>query len=108
MNPSNISPNISLNHSHNYFRTFQILPGILPAKKKEETAYDYHYPMQHISETKIIKYVSECIFHRTQLMAMHNTVMTSNTNGVPPSEIHMQFYFTQCRTTKCQPVQILR
>jgi len=59
--------------------------------------------MQLISKTaKIFKYISECIFHRTQLMAMHNTIMTSNTNGVPPSETHMQTSFTQCRTTVSQ------
>jgi len=55
--------------------------------------------MQLISNTaKIFKYISACIFHRTQLMAVHNTVMTSNTNGIPPSETHMQCSFTQCRT----------
>jgi hypothetical protein len=51
--------------------------------------------MQHVSETaKIFKYKSVCVFHRTQLMAMHNTIMTSNTNGVPPSQTHMQNYFS--------------
>jgi hypothetical protein len=45
------------------------------------------------------QYVSECIFHGTQLMAMHNTVMRSNTNCVPPSETYMQISCTQCRTT---------
>jgi len=35
---------------------------------------------------------SECIFPRTQLMAMHNTIMTNNTNGAPSSETHMQLY----------------
>jgi len=112
MNPWNIYPKMptfSLNHLNNYCWNFQILPGILLAKKKEATEYDYHYQLQHISEaTKVFKYISECIFHRTQLMAMHNTVMTSNTNGVPPSETHMQFSFMQCRTTNCQPVKILR
>jgi hypothetical protein len=93
----------TFSHSHNYFWTFQILPGILPAKKKETTEYRYHYQIQHVSETaKIFKYASEFIFHRTQLMATHNTVMTSNTNGVPPSETHMQISFTQCRTTVSQ------
>ena len=77
--------------SHNYFWTFQILPSILPAKKKEATEYFYHLQMQEISETaKIFKYIRERIFHRTQLMAMHNTIMTSNTNGVPPSETCVQ------------------
>ena len=99
----------SLNHLNNYCWNFQILPGILPGKRKEATEYDYHYQMQHISETtEVFKYISECIFCRTQLMAMHSTVTTSNTNGVPPSETHMQFSFIQCRTTNCQPVQILR
>jgi len=47
--------------------------------------------MQEVSETvKIRKYIRERIFHRTQLMAMHNTVMTSNTHGVPPSETRVQ------------------
>ena len=59
--------------------------------------------MQLISKmAKIFKYTSECIFHRTQLMAAHNTVMTSKTNGVPPSETHMQCSYTQCRTTISQ------
>jgi hypothetical protein len=112
-NPWNISPKMSTfpptNHSNNYCCTFQISPGTLTARKKEATEYDNHYWMQHVSKTaKILQYVSESIFHRLQLMAMHNTVMTSNTNGVPPRETHKQFSFTQCRTTNCQPVQILR
>jgi len=57
--------------------------------------------MQHISETtKIFKYTSECIFHRKQLMAMHNTVMTNNTNVVPPSETHVEFL--QALQNHCQ------
>ena len=49
--------------------------------------------MQHVSDTaKIFKYTSECFFHKAQLMAMHNTVTISNTNGVPPSETHMQIH----------------
>jgi len=39
---------------------------------------------------------------KTQLMAMHNTVMTGNINGVPPSETHTQNYFSQCRTPVSQ------
>jgi len=101
-------PHFPHNHSNNYCWTFQILPVILPARKKEETEYRYHYQMQHVSKTaKIFKYISECIFHRTQLMAMHNTVMTSNTNGVPPRETHMQISFMQCKTTNCQPFHTL-
>lgn len=49
--------------------------------------------MQHVSDkAKIFKYTSECFFHKAQLMAMHNTVTISNTNGVPPSETHMQIH----------------
>jgi len=98
-------PHFPLNHSNNYCWTFQILPVILPDKKKEATEYHDHYQMQNVSETaKIFKYISEYIFHKTQLMVMHNTVMTSNTNGVPPSKTYMQISFTQCRIS--QPVQI--
>jgi len=47
--------------------------------------------MQKVSDTvKIFKYIRECIFHRTQTMAMHNTIMTINTNVVPPRETHVQ------------------
>jgi hypothetical protein len=77
--------------SHNYFWTFQIQSSILPVKKKEATEYHYHHQMYEVSATaKIFKYLRECIFHRTQLMAMHSTIMTSNTNGDPPSETCMQ------------------
>jgi hypothetical protein len=79
---------ISLDHLHNFFCTFQILPGILPAKKNEAIQFYYNYPMQHVSQTaKIFKHIGEFKFRRTQLMTMHNTVMTRNTNGVPPSGI---------------------
>jgi hypothetical protein len=95
MNPWNISPKMStlyLNHSNNYCWTFQILPGSLSARKTETTEYRYHYRMQHVSvTTEIFKYISDCIFHRTHLMAMHNTVMTSNTNAVPHSKTQAQF-----------------
>ena len=93
MNPWNVYPKMStfsINHLHNYCWNFQILPDILPAKKKETTEYDCHYQMQHIFEAKkVFKYINEWVFHRTQLMAMHNTVMSSNTNVVPPSETPM-------------------
>jgi len=39
-------------HSHNYCWTFQILPGILPAKKKEWTEYLYHCWMQNLWDSK--------------------------------------------------------
>jgi len=42
----------------------------------------------HRRQQKIFKCISECTFRTTQLVAMHNTVMTRNTNGVPPSETH--------------------
>ena len=35
-------------------------------------------------------------------MAMNNTVMTSNTNGVPPSDTHIQISFMQCKITVSQ------
>jgi len=61
------------------------------SQEEKATEYCYHYQMQKVSETaKIFKYISECIFHRTQLMTMHNTIMTSNTNSVPPSKTHVQ------------------
>jgi len=48
------------------------------------------YQIWHASQTaKIFKCICERIFRRTHLMAMHNTVMTRNTNGVPPSQIHI-------------------
>jgi hypothetical protein len=40
------------------------------------------YQTQRAPQTaKIFKCISECTFCRTQLVAMHNTVMTRNTNG---------------------------
>ena len=79
---------ISLDHLINSFYTFQIFPGILPAKKNETTQFYCNYRMQHVSQAaKIFKRISECKFRRTQLMAMHNTIMTRNINGVPPSGI---------------------
>jgi len=79
---------LSLDHLHNFFCTFQILPGILPPKENEATQFYYKYQMQYVSQTaKILVCVSACKFCRTQPMAMHNTVMTRNTNGVPPSGI---------------------
>jgi hypothetical protein len=79
---------ISLDHLHNSFCTFQIFPGILPAKKNKAIQFYRNYRMQHVSQAaKIFKRISKCKFRRTQLMAMHNTVMTRNTNGVPRSRI---------------------
>ena len=80
---------ISLDQLHNSFYTFEILPQILPATKNEATQLLYNYQIQHALQTaKIFKYIGECTFCRTQLVAMHNTVMTRNTNAVPPSETH--------------------
>jgi len=42
----------------------------------------------HHRQQKIFKCISECTFRKTQLVAMHNTVMTRNTNGVPSSRTH--------------------
>jgi hypothetical protein len=79
---------ISLDHLHKSFCIFQVFPGTLPAKKNEATQFYYNYQMQHVSQTaKIFKCISECKFRRTRLTAMHNTVMTRNTNDVPPSGI---------------------
>ena len=79
-----------------------------PRRKKElNITITTKYNM-YLRQQKMFKYISECIFHRTQLMAMHNTVITSNTNSIPPSDTHMQNSFTQCRNTNCQPIQILR
>jgi len=38
---------ISLDHFHNSFCMFQILPQILPAKKNEATQFHYNYQTQH-------------------------------------------------------------
>ena len=88
---------ISLDHMHNSCLTFQILPRILPAKKNEATQFHYNEQIQHASQTaKTFKCVSEYTFCRTQLVAMHNTVMTRNTKGVPPSETHITRIPSSC------------
>jgi hypothetical protein len=81
---------ISSNQLHNSFCTFPILPKILPTKKNEATQFHYNYQTQHAPQTpKIFQCISEYTFCRTQLVAMHNTVMTRKTNGVPLSETHI-------------------
>jgi len=100
-NPSNvhISPSITQTNTAKLSKSCQVF--YQPGRKRQLNIAITNVCNLHF------KYISECIFHRTQQMAVHNTVMTSNTNGVPPSETHMQCSFTQCRTTNCQPVQIL-
>ena len=99
---------ISLDHLHNSFRTFQILPLNLPTTKNEATQLHYSYQIQHALQTaKISKCTSERTLCRTQLVAMHNTVMTRNTNGVPPSVRHTQPEFLQTVQIDCPAVQIL-
>jgi len=91
MNPY-ISPQMS---------TFPLITSTIPSVLSK-TCHKFYQPRKmkqpnftttikhniHCRQQKIFKCVSQCTFRRTQLVAMHNTVMTRNTNGVPPSETH--------------------
>jgi hypothetical protein len=84
--------------SNNYSWNFQILPGILPAKKKKATEYHCNYQMQtYFGQQKSLNISVNAI--STEHNRWLCTVPLHNTNGVPPGETHLQICFKQSRTT---------